>query len=114
MTEAEVLAFTQAECDEGPEAISRLRRRRFGWEINTQSRYFIDGEETWLLAFGEGPLIVDRHTGNYWRTSSNPVAVFGDGAGQLGYAELATRALFEQWRSQQGGPCEGNIRHRVG
>lgn len=112
MTQDDVLALTQAECDEGPGAISRPRRRRFGWDVDAQSRCFIDGEETWLLAFGEGPLIIDRHTGDYWRTSSNPVAVFGDGAGLLGYTELTSRAWFDQWLSQQGAPRDGNIRYR--
>lgn len=101
MTAAEVLLFVQAQFEEGDEASDRLRSRRFGWEVDTQPRAFLDGQDSSLMLLGNGPILIDRHSGDYWFTSSNPGAVFGDGADRLGWSQLTTRAKFERW-------CEEN------
>ncbi|WP_341953782.1 hypothetical protein [Salinibacterium sp. TMP30] len=87
--------------DVAPESVAwRVRRRRYGWQIDTQPS---SGE----LLLGPGPLIVDGRTGDYWRTSSSPVDVFGE-PGVLGWSQLTSRRLFEQWRRERGLP-DGNI-----
>ena len=107
MTNAEALAFVQAHFEEGSEAQDRLCRRRYGWEVNTQSREFIDSQDPSLLSLGGGPILIDRHSGDYWFTSSCPADVFDDDGG-LGWSQLTTRALFEEWCSGDD-PSAGNI-----
>jgi hypothetical protein len=104
-----VIAFARAEFAEGEEAQDRLKSRRYGWQIETQPRASDNGAPPVLL-LGPGPRIVDRHTGYYWRTSSSPSDVFGDGDGALGWSELSSRALFDQWRTTTADYPDGNIR----
>ena len=87
--------------DFDPDSVAwRVRQCRYGWEIDTQPS---SGE----LLLGPGPLIIDGRTGDYWKTSSNPSDVFG-GSGALGWSELKSRRLFEQWKHERAGP-DGNI-----
>ena len=101
VTAAEVLAFVQAQFEEGDEASDRLRSRRFGWEVDTQPRAFLVSRDSAQMLLGNGPILIDRHSGDYWFTSSSPWDVFGDGADRLGWPQLTTRAKFERW-------CEEN------
>ena len=109
VTVGEVLAFIRAQFDEGDEAADRLQGRRFGWEVDTQSREYIDSQHFSRMLIGNGPILIDRRTGNYWFTSSNPDDVFGDSYGSLGYTQLTTRARLESWREENDSP-DGNIR----
>lgn len=93
-TSDDVISFVARYFDEDRvTAAGRLRRRRYGWQIDTQP---VTGE----LLLGSGPLIVDGYTGDYWETSSSPWDVFGD-SGSLGWSELKSRSLFEQWKSEK-------------
>lgn len=104
----DVLCFAKEYFNEKEEALSRIRRRRFGWELDTQPRDYLDTGDLGMMTIGNGPILIDRHTGDYWQLSSSPPEVFGDGAGRLGYRQLTSRARFEQWR--EGNPITGSIR----
>lgn len=99
-----VLEFVKKEFDEGDEATDRIRRRPFGWQIDTQPRAYLDSLDPNLMSLGDGPLLVDSHTGEVWAVSSSPSDVFGDTTtNTIGWSQLRTRALFEAWRSAQCG-----------
>jgi len=99
--QVDVVRFVASYFDEDEStAATRLRRRRYGWDVDTQPT---NGE----LLLGPGPLLIDGRSGDYWRTSSSPGDVFGD-LGKLGWSELKTRSLFEQWKDQRRGP-DGNV-----
>ncbi|QYH34588.1 GIY-YIG nuclease family protein [Salinibacterium sp. M195] len=84
-----------------PDSVAwRVRRRSYGWEIDTQPN-------SGALLLGPGPLIIDGRTGDYWETSSSPLDVFG-GSGALGWSELKSRHLFDQWKQGRSVP-DGSI-----
>ena len=106
----DVREFVKKEFDEGDEATDRIRRRPFGWQIDTQPRAYLDSLDPNLMSIGDGPLLVDSHTGEVWAVSSNPSDVFGDTATDtIGWSQLRTRALFEAWRAAQFSPAQSVI-----
>lgn len=110
ISRTDVLEFVKKEFDEGEEAADRIRGRPFGWQIDTQPRAYLDSLDPNLMSLGDGPLLVDSHTGEVWAVSSSPSDVFGDTAtGTIGWSQLRTRALFEAWRVSQYGASQGVI-----
>lgn len=102
ISRADVLEFVKEEFDKGEEASDRIRRRPFGWQIDTQPRAYLDSLDPNLMSLGDGPLLVDGHTGEVRAVSSSPSDMFGDTTTDtIGWSQLRTRALFEAWRAAQ-------------
>lgn len=105
----EVVTFARGWFDEGSEVADRIRARRYGWELDTQPREYINSRDFALMTIGNGPILVDRRDGAFWETSSNPGAVFGTDS-TPGWSELTSRARFDAWRQSSAGAPSGYVR----
>jgi hypothetical protein len=105
----EIVAFARRWFGEGGEVADRIRGRRYGWELDTQPREYINSRDFALMTLGNGPILIDRRDGAFWETSSSPGDVFGTDS-TPGWSELTSRARFHAWRKFSAGAPSGNIR----
>ena len=60
------------------------------------------------MMIGNGPILIERATGDFWEVSSNPGDMFGHN-GELGWTKLTSIALFRRWRDERQVERAGNV-----